>query len=263
MFYIFRKHLSNYDDEQNLTVILTVPSSKAINVLNILKKLANILHTSTVASFKFMDDVSIYQKELIKFRKNDDYINIQNVLNGTNKLCVGCKITVTKKGIRTVNRNLRNSITNGIQSSIKPLKYHYFCSKLCYDQLKNQHGFFIERYMKNSNKNLKLKERSRNLPLKKSKKCRFKYYTYNCFSISSYNGNDTKRHGKSFFFKFNLTTNSIHVQRASQQENVILEKTIADTRRCILCNQTRDGLSDGTSRLLNYDVDLWVCRIRI
>lgn len=31
-----------------------------------------------------------------------------------------------------------------------------------------------------------------------------------------------------------------------------------DTRACLLCGQIGDGVADGPSRLLNYDVDKWV-----
>uniref|UniRef100_A0A1B0CW28 PHD-type domain-containing protein n=1 Tax=Lutzomyia longipalpis TaxID=7200 RepID=A0A1B0CW28_LUTLO len=79
----------------------------------------------------------------------------------------------------------------------------------------------------------------------KYKGVRYKMFTNNCFvlTVGKYK-KPTEKEITETLFRMNIT--------------VTASKQPEDTRKCIFCHQVGDGVADGPSRLLNFDVDKWV-----
>lgn len=80
---------------------------------------------------------------------------------------------------------------------------------------------------------------------KRQKLMKIKTYCANSFPQIHKQKKMSDREITELLFRMNITVNSA-------------PKILDDTRKCIFCHQTGDGVADGTSRLLNYDVDKWV-----
>lgn len=80
---------------------------------------------------------------------------------------------------------------------------------------------------------------------KKQKPMQYLRFGANCFRSPSKFKKMTEKEVTEMLFRLNITVTP-------------QPKMPEDTRQCIFCHQIGDGVADGPSRLLNYDVDKWV-----
>lgn len=80
---------------------------------------------------------------------------------------------------------------------------------------------------------------------KKQKPMQYLRFSANCFRSPTKYKKMTEKEVTEMLFRLNITV----APQAKMPE---------DTRQCIFCHQIGDGVADGPSRLLNYDVDKWV-----
>lgn len=83
-------------------------------------------------------------------------------------------------------------------------------------------------------------------PAKKQKGMQYMKYSSGCFRSPTKFKKMSEKETTEMLFRMNITV--------APPPNTHLE----DTRTCILCRQVGDGVADGPSRLLNFDVDKWV-----
>ncbi|KFB47865.1 AGAP011192-PA-like protein [Anopheles sinensis] len=81
-------------------------------------------------------------------------------------------------------------------------------------------------------------------PAKQVRGVRYKTYSPNCFPVQRFK-KPTEKEITETLFRMSITVTPS-------------PKMPDDTRRCIFCHTVGDGVADGPSRLLNYDVDKWV-----
>lgn len=104
-----------------------------------------------------------------------------------------------------------------------------------------------------SNSNLEMKnihklpedDEDRTPPAKKQKSMQYLKYSSGCFKSSNKFKKSTEKETTDMLFRMNITVTPS-------------PKIPEDTRKCIFCHQIGDGVADGPSRLLNFDVDKWV-----
>lgn len=82
-------------------------------------------------------------------------------------------------------------------------------------------------------------------PAKQHKGMRYKQFSSNCFASPVKYRKPTEKEITETLFRMNITVTQA-------------PKIPDDTRTCIFCHQIGDGVADGPSRLLNFDVDKWV-----
>lgn len=84
-------------------------------------------------------------------------------------------------------------------------------------------------------------------PAKQHKNIIYKVFSSNCFSSPAIKyKKPTEKEITEMLFRMSITVTSTSSRRPE------------DTRKCIFCHQIGDGVADGPSRLLNFDVDKWV-----
>ncbi|XP_055917671.1 uncharacterized protein LOC129949949 [Eupeodes corollae] len=238
---------NNYGVET--AVILKLSSFVAENILDILRDLDNLLNVQSPASpaYKVLNNnkanlrKGLYVSRIKNLQKTES-TNIQNFLNGTYKCCRNCHLTIVC-GI--VGSDSNSNIKQKILSDV------YFCDKFCCIQYKKKGKRFVVTRKKarclqsinNKNNNNTVNQ------------------VINTNNEKSYcNTSNYKVVGPNTFWK------PTHKTTASEDANeMALKMRIAitissnkDTRRCVLCNQKGDSFVDGSSRLLNYDVNKWV-----
>lgn len=82
-------------------------------------------------------------------------------------------------------------------------------------------------------------------PLKKQKGMQYLKFSSGCFKTQHKYKKMTEKETTEMLFRMNITVTPS-------------PKLPEDTRKCIFCHQVGDGVADGPSRLLNFDVDKWV-----
>lgn len=82
-------------------------------------------------------------------------------------------------------------------------------------------------------------------PAKKQKGMQYMKFTPGCFKSPTKFKKMTEKETTEMLFRMNITVTPS-------------PKMPEDTRKCIFCHQIGDGVADGPSRLLNFDVDKWV-----
>lgn len=89
-------------------------------------------------------------------------------------------------------------------------------------------------------------DEDRTPPAKKQKSMQYLKYSTGCFKSSTNKFKKmTEKETTDMLFRMNITVTPS-------------PKIPEDTRKCIFCHQIGDGVADGPSRLLNFDVDKWV-----
>lgn len=83
-------------------------------------------------------------------------------------------------------------------------------------------------------------------PAKKQKGMQYLKYSSGCFKLNNKFKKMTEKETTDMLFRMNITVTPSP------------DKLPEDTRKCIFCHQIGDGVADGPSRLLNFDVDKWV-----
>lgn len=228
------------------SVMLKLSSFVAENILDILRDLDSLLNVNSPISHKLPDKANLRKGLLMSRIKNlqkTESTNIQNFLNGTYKCCRNCQLTIIS-GI--VGGDANSDIKNKI------LADSYFCDKFCCIQYKRKGKKFVvsrkrERCLSNINVN------NNNNAINRT--------SVNTNNEKSYsNSSNYKIVGPNTFWKqtFKASSSEDANEMALKMRIAITISSNKDIRRCVLCNQKGDSCADGSSRLLNYDVNKWV-----
>ncbi|XP_063696250.1 histone-lysine N-methyltransferase 2C-like isoform X2 [Culicoides brevitarsis] len=274
-------------DSSNLTVTLTLTSSAAEDIMGVLRDLANILHIPPPNSYQIVERTQTPPSQKLglyrikgKDGKEGEPIDIQTILNGNAKFCRHCDVVILNQVVRAKSSDfpLLANNTNKLEFESEDL---YFCSRSCYKQFQWRPTNITEDKQLDSNGNTKLgvfdfeddsmkmevdadessktsissmdskSEKSRKLiddcdlpPAKAPKLVRWRTYSSSVFPSPPKIKRETEREIVQNLFRMNIT--------------VTAGPKTDDTRKCIFCHQIGDGVADGPSRLLNFDVDKWV-----
>ena len=93
-------------------------------------------------------------------------------------------------------------------------------------------------------------------PVTKVRKIPFRHFTPKCFQASTPVKRMSEKEIRDLLFKMDITMSVTTLQ--NNMGELGIHHPIDDRRQCVLCSQLGDGVADGPSRLLNYDVDKWV-----
>lgn len=276
------KHCRMKNDVNTQTVILSLPSSSAERILDVLKNLANILQITAPITYRVLENNSALDTQRIvehtpltmsNRKQLSKYLSIQDILNGKCKMCRNCGKAIKNRCYRSSNDNTRTSLHSIL---VQPTQQRYFCTKLCYVQFRwcsekktpynkailgnydDQSATIAGR--KASLKSLldcrpnALSEVTSEKP--KAKKICFRYFNSKCFQPTSSIKKMSEKDIRDLLFKMDITmsVNTANAAIGDQGSYAPLE----DRRQCVLCSQIGDGVTDGPSRLLNFDVDKWV-----
>uniref|UniRef100_A0A336MIG1 Histone-lysine N-methyltransferase 2C n=1 Tax=Culicoides sonorensis TaxID=179676 RepID=A0A336MIG1_CULSO len=270
-------------DSSNLTVTLTLTSSAAEDIMGVLRDLANILHIPPPNSYQIVERTQSPPSQRLglyrikgKDGKEGQPIDIQTILNGHAKFCLHCDVVILNQVVKAKASDfplLVNNNKDEFQSDDL-----YFCSRSCYKQFQWRPTNIREDKMIDNNGTTKSGEfenddslmnmdvdddanktslldgkgeKSRKMtddfelpPAKAPKLVRWRTYSSTCFPSPPKIKRETEREIVQNLFRMNIT--------------VTAGPKTDDTRKCIFCHQVGDGVADGPSRLLNFDVDKWV-----
>lgn len=275
-------------DSSNLTVTLTLTSSAAEDIMGVLRDLANILHIPPPNSYQIVERTQSPPSQKLglyrikgKDGKESEPIDIQTILNGKAKFCRHCDVVILHQVIRAKTSDFP-LLTNANKMEFESDEL-YFCSRSCFKQFQWRPTNIIEdkesleansgsakpgvfdfdedsskmdvdadESSKTSISSMDSKsEKSRKLtddldlpPAKAPKLVRWRNYSSSCFPSPPKIKRETEREIVQNLFRMNIT--------------VTAGPKTDDTRKCIFCHQMGDGVADGPSRLLNFDVDKWV-----
>lgn len=268
------------DNSNNVTVTLTLTSSAAENIMGVLKSLANILNIPAPTAYQIVERTTTPPSQKLglyrlrgKDGKEGQPVDIQTILNGTAKFCRHCDVVILNNVIKAKSSEFPLLVNTELESDEL-----YFCGKTCYKQFQwrpismmdeksldvaAEHKSFDSLSMTDPQPDIKsitdkpeLKRRrdihEDELELvkedntgKRQKLIQVKTYSGNSFPQIHKQKKMSDREINDLLFRLNITVNSA-------------PKIVDDIRKCIFCHQIGDGVADGTSRLLNYDVDKWV-----
>ncbi|XP_075164863.1 uncharacterized protein LOC142237437 [Haematobia irritans] len=285
----FKGGMKNSPNSQN--VIISLPSSSAERLLDVLKNLANLLQINTPIPYKVVEDTDTDLDEKAVGMSVSDRetalrnLSIQDILNGRSKMCRFCGKAIKGRCLKNYNDNTKSSIQVKLMHPTQP---RYFCSKICFIQfrlssqkkqlsassiksvLASQEGTSFESDFMNEILDIKpdisnlLEEKNDVKAMdivkpaeheQKAQKISFRYYNPKCFQTSTPVKRMSEKEIRDMLFKMDITmTVSTTLSTLNEPNQQIIE----DRRTCVLCSQIGDGVSDGPSRLLNYDVDKWV-----
>lgn len=219
-------------------------------------------------------------------------IDIQTILNGAAKFCRHCDVVILNTLI-TAKPSEFPLLSNATSQELESEEL-YFCSKACYRQFQWRPTNILEDKLIGGEKSSKLdldlddnpslgaveikqeisedadismtsfkssdsrdsslNDRKKKLdnstekdtgpPPKQLKGVKYKTFTSNCFPVQRYK-KPTEKEITETLFRMSITVTPT-------------PRMPDDTRRCIFCHTVGDGVADGPSRLLNYDVDKWV-----
>lgn len=93
-------------------------------------------------------------------------------------------------------------------------------------------------------------------PIAKTKKIPFRYFSSKCFQTTTPVKRMSEKEIRDLLFKMDITMSVTMTQSNIGEPGT--HHPIEDRRQCVLCSQMGDGVADGPSRLLNFDVDKWV-----
>ena len=272
-----------FKDNSNVTVTLTLTSSAAEDIMGVLKALANILHIPAPTTYNIVERTTTPPSQKLglyrtrgKDGKEGTPVDIQTILNGSAKFCRHCDVVILNNIIRAKANEFPLLVNTELEAEDL-----YFCGKPCYKQFQwRPIDMLNEKSLNNSAddksretlvENLKVDSQLEDLLKtkdtvskteyeKKSRKIdeveektvekKQKLMIYKNFSVASFPTTHkvkklTEREITEMLFRMNITVTSV-------------SKVMDDTRKCIFCHQIGDGVADGPSRLLNYDVDKWV-----
>lgn len=128
----------NAENEENITVTLTLTSSAAEDILNVLRELAGILHIPPPTTYQIVERTTTppsHKLGLYRSKGRDGKegmpIDIQSILNGATKFCRHCDIVILDSVIRAKPSEfpLLSSSNNLLSDGENDL---YFCSTQCY-----------------------------------------------------------------------------------------------------------------------------------
>jgi [histone H3]-lysine4 N-trimethyltransferase MLL3 len=271
------------NNNNNVTVTLTLTSSAAEDIMGVLKSLANILNIPAPTAYQIVERTTTPPSQklgLYRLRGKDGKegrpVDIQTILNGTAKFCRHCDVVILYNAIKAKASEFPLLVNTELESD-----EFYFCGKTCYKQFqwrpinmmddKNLNLSVDEKSLDNLAENVQKAETQEEQPKsvnesyemkrkrdevededervvqseKRSKLMRVKTFSNNTFPQVHKQKRLTDREITEMLFRMNITVNSA-------------PKVLEESRKCIFCHQTGDGVADGASRLLNYDVNKWV-----
>lgn len=275
------------NNNNNVTVTLTLTSNAAEDIMGVLKSLANILNIPAPTAYQIVERTTTPPSQKLglyrikgKDGKEGQPVDIQTILNGTAKFCRHCDVVILNNAIKAKASEFPLLVNTELESD-----EFYFCGQTCYKQFQwrpinmlddkslgsaTSDDKALESMSENISKvdmkgdinqtkdlvsSLKRKHdeieetiESKEELLqeeKRQKLMRIKTFGANCFTQTHKQKKLTERDITEMLFRMNITVNSA-------------PKILEDTRKCIFCHQFGDGVADGPSRLLNYDVDKWV-----
>lgn len=271
-------------NNNNVTVTLTLTSSAAEDIMGVLKSLANILNIPAPTGYQIVERTTTPPSQKLglyrlrgKDGKEGQPVDIQTILNGTAKFCRHCDVVILTNIIKAKASEFPLLVNTELEADEL-----YFCSKPCYKQFQwRPINMLDDKSLNTSTEDKSLDLLAESLPKpeaiqdveivvdiadlkrklelddedietekieqveKRQKMMRVKTFCSNSFPQIHKQKKMSDRDITEMLFRMNITVNSA-------------PKILEDTRRCIFCHQTGDGVADGPSRLLNYDVDKWV-----
>lgn len=271
------------DANNNVTVTLTLTSSAAEDIMGVLKALANILHIPAPTAYQIVERTTTPPSQKLglyrtkgKDGKEGQPVDIQTILNGTAKFCRHCDVVILNNVIKARANEFPLLINAELESDEL-----YFCGPSCYKQfqwrpinmlddkainpssddktlegiqdtvlkVESQEGCEMRKEISIEKRKLEeIVDDDEELQVsqeKRQKLMRIKTFSANSFPQIHKQKKLSERDVTEMLFRMNITVNSA-------------PKIVDDTRKCIFCHQIGDGVADGPSRLLNYDVDKWV-----
>lgn len=269
-----------------------MPTSSAERLLDVLKNLANLLQINAPLPYKVEEDADTEPEQKATTMSASDremalkYLPIQDILNGRSKICRQCGKAIKGRCLKNNNDNTKTAMHAKL---LRPTQPRYFCNKVCYIQfrwnaekklpgavslksvLAPQEGAPNDDNLMEELLDVKpdismlpdipkpevIPEVRPVEPVAKTKKVCFRYYNSKCFQPSTPVKRMSEKEIRDLLFKMDITMSASTLPNiASEQANH--QAAIEDRRSCVLCSQVGDGVADGPSRLLNYDVDKWV-----
>uniref|UniRef100_A0A1L8DX99 Putative histone-lysine n-methyltransferase trr n=1 Tax=Nyssomyia neivai TaxID=330878 RepID=A0A1L8DX99_9DIPT len=271
-------------DSSNVTVTLTLTSSAAEDIMGVLRNLANILHIPAPTAYQIVERTTTPPSQKLglyrtkgKDGKEGAPIDIQTILNGAAKFCRHCDVVILNSMIRAKATEFPLlAVSNELNDDL------YFCSRACYKQFQWRPTSILEDKTDVAKDDVKVNEKEntgtddvimtttcdddelkmdvdevqKDTPMEvveikqevpeeepKYKGVRYKMWATNGFTANKYR-KATEREITDTLFRMSIT--------------VTASKMPEDVRKCIFCHQIGDGVADGPSRLLNFDVDKWV-----
>ncbi|KAG5672534.1 hypothetical protein PVAND_002656 [Polypedilum vanderplanki] len=274
------------NNNNNVTVTLTLTSSAAEDIMGVLKSLANILNIPAPTAYQIVERTTTPPSQKLglyrikgKDGKEGQPVDIQTILNGTAKFCRHCDVVILNNAIKAKANEFPLLVNTELESNEL-----YFCGQTCYKQFqwrpinmlddKSLNSTTDDKALETMSENIskvemqgdlsQLRDQNRDLKRKheeiedmneskedilqaekRQKLMRIKTFSANSFPNIHKQKKLSEREITEMLFRMNITVNSA-------------PKILEDTRKCILCHQIGDGVADGPSRLLNYDVDKWV-----
>lgn len=190
----------------------------------------------------------------------------QDVICGRKKICYNCGASISDSRIKYFKVpfcDMKEIRPSTLSPDLSPMTLH-FCDKYCYEHFNNPHEALssnskskiedaqITSEQKFGEENL-TGNRSMANQINISKSCIYKHYNVNCFKET------TQRISR---FSESVTQGSEICVEENKEQNgfagCILNSSIEDIRECVFCYQRGDGVPNGPSRLLNFDIDKWV-----
>ncbi|KAL1392800.1 hypothetical protein pipiens_020211, partial [Culex pipiens pipiens] len=260
-------------DSSNVTVTVTLSSTAAEDIMGVLRDLANILEIPPPMAYEIVERTTTPPSQKLglyrtkgRDGKEGAPIDIQTILNGAAKFCRHCDVVILNTLITAMPSEfplLSSDASQELES-----EELYFCSKACYRQfqwrptniledkleLSEDADISMTSFKSSDSRDSSLNDRKKKLdsstekdpgpPPKQLKGIKFKTFSANCFPVQRYK-KPTEKEITETLFRMSITVTPT-------------PRMPDDTRRCIFCHTVGDGVADGPSRLLNYDVDKWV-----
>lgn len=265
-------------NNNNVKVTLTLTSNAAEDIMGVLKSLANILNIPAPTAYNVVERTTTPPSQklgLYRLRGKDGRegqpVDIQTILNGTAKFCRHCDVVILNNVIKAKASEFPLLVNTELESDEL-----YFCGKSCYKQFQwrpinmldekslnesaegnSLDGIETDGMPESARSEISEMKRKRDdndddiemirdvSSEKRQKLMRVKTFSGNSFPQIHKQKKMSDREITELLFRMNITVNSA-------------PKIQEDVRKCIFCHQIGDGVADGPSRLLNYDVDKWV-----
>ncbi|XP_050538533.1 histone-lysine N-methyltransferase 2D-like isoform X4 [Daktulosphaira vitifoliae] len=273
-------------DSNTMTVTLTITSEAADDIIGVLQGLATLLDLPDITNYKVTErsvtpmshKLGLYRSKT-KDGKEGTPIDIQTILNGFAKFCRHCDLVILNNLVKKKASEIPFLITEECADEI------YFCSTLCFQTFASllcppseskDKAITIVNHLSEGSPPKRLKsdcesraileteivekmdidepilneDENKNEAIIDDGKATFKGTIYRRWNTSSVPAPSTK-HKKT-------TDKELMEMLFRMGITVISPKQPEDKRMCLFCHQLGDGVSDGPSRLLNFDVDKWV-----
>lgn len=275
-----------------------MPSSSAERLLDVLKNLANLLQINTPIPYKVVEDADSELDDKSSGLSNSERemalrnLPILDILNGRSKMCRQCGKAIKGRCLKNNNDNTKSPLHAKL---LHPPPPRYFCNKVCFiqfrlgSQKKHISASSLKSVLGSQDETpydsdlmddlLDIKPDISNLlnvveckdvvepphvptanvePETTMKKVSFRYYSTKCFQSCTPVKRMSEREVQDMLFKMDITMSVNSTPINTTEPGGYQGQSIEDRRTCVLCSQIGDGIADGPSRLLNYDVDKWV-----